>query len=80
MRCITITNIPEDLYQALVHSAQKNRRNMNHEILVSLHTALEAARQQPAMPSSAQLRTKSLNAILPEKYLNAAISEAIAKL
>ncbi len=79
MRCITITSIPEELYQALVQSAGTNGRNMNHEILVCLHTALEAAKHKPAMPSSAQFRSKSLNAILPEKYLHAAIAEASGK-
>ena len=36
MTTITIKNIPEELYQALKQSAERNRRSLNSEIIMSL--------------------------------------------
>ena len=40
MATITLKNIPEELYQALKQSAERNRRSLNSEIIVCLEHSM----------------------------------------
>lgn len=40
MRTLTLKNVPDDLYDALRHCAEKNRRSLNQEAIVRLADAV----------------------------------------
>lgn len=43
MATITLKNVPDDLYDQLKRSAERNRRSINREAIVCLEQALESA-------------------------------------
>jgi len=47
MTTITIKNIPDDLYERLKLTAEKNRRSINKEIIVCIERAVGAHRIYP---------------------------------
>ncbi len=49
MRAITVKNIPDDLYEHLIRSAELNRRSINSEIIVCIERAVRTRRIDPEM-------------------------------
>ena len=47
MATLTVTNIPDDLYERLKASAAEHRRSINSEIIVCLERALASHRIDP---------------------------------
>jgi antitoxin FitA len=52
----TLKNIPEDLYQKVKESADRNQRSVNGEIISILAAAIESPSVSPSMPILARAR------------------------
>lgn len=77
MRSITITHIPEHVYQELIESARHHRRELNQELLACLQLALTANRhQRESQAATTTLKTPGAQPMLPSKLLQAVINEA----
>lgn len=77
MRSITITHLPEQLYQELVESAQYHRRDLNQELLACLQLALTTQRQKrESQAATTRLKPAGAQPMLPRKLLEAVIHEA----
>lgn len=44
---LTLKNIPDDIYERLKASAQRNHRSLNSEVIVCLETVLPSAKVTP---------------------------------
>ena len=65
---ITLKNIPDDLYQRLKASAEKNRRSLNSEMLVCLEAQLSGG---PRDVEALLARTKAIRDALPQGVFSA---------
>lgn len=77
MRSITITHLPERLYQELLESAQHHRRELNQELIACLQLALTSQRQKrESQAATTALKPPGAQPMLPRKLLEAVINEA----
>ena len=60
---LTVKNIPDELHERLKHSAERNRRSLNSEILVILQSFFIAPVVDPA---ARERRLKALRDSLPK--------------
>jgi plasmid stability protein len=60
---LTLKNIPDDIYERLKASAQRNHRSLNSEVMVCLETVLLPAKVPPEERLS---RARMLRRSLPE--------------
>jgi plasmid stability protein len=65
---LTLKNIPDDVYERLRMSADKNRRSLNSEAIVCLETALLPGRMTP---EERLARARALRAGLPKRAFKA---------
>jgi antitoxin FitA len=61
---LTLKNIPDDIYERLKASAQRNHRSLNSEMIVCLETVLLSAKVSPDERLS---RARILRRSLPEE-------------
>ncbi len=57
MKAITLRNVPDDLHQALVRLAQRNRRSLQQQLLVLLEQARSLDGESP-LRRAAELRQR----------------------
>lgn len=65
---LTLTDIPDDVYERLKASAQAHRRSLNSEAIVCLETVLLPGKVPPAERLA---RARALRASLPKGKLRA---------
>lgn len=80
MTTITIKNIPDELYQALKQSAERNRRSLNSEIIMTLEQGMGSYLINPEefIADARQLREQTAVYITSDEELIAAKNEGRA--
>lgn len=77
MATMTLKNVPEELYERLKQNAERHRRSMNSEAIMSLESALRSQRVDPdALLSQARgLRARMPHMFVTDAELRAAREE-----